>query len=85
MIDPTPELEEKVRLAFVQAEPKRVFRGCKVASEGSQMFVRIYCHCVGWEQLIPTPYQIFRFDAASGLLTPPSKNEDMHYSIPNYK
>jgi hypothetical protein len=85
MSDPTPEFEETVRLAFARVEPSRVFRGCKVASEGPEMIVRVYSHCTGWEKLIPTPYQVFRFDSASGVLTPPSKEQAVRYSVSNYK
>ena len=85
MTDPTPELEEKVRLAFVQSEPARVFRGCKVENRGAQVFVRVYSHRAGWEKLIPTPYQVFRFDPTLSVLTAPSKEEAARYSILNYK
>jgi len=62
-----------------------VFRGCKVAREGEQTFVRIYSHRVGSEKLTPTPYEVSRFDGARGILTKPSEEEAARYSIPNYK
>lgn len=85
MTEPTPEFEAKVRIAFSQIEPARAFHGCKVAIEEKQVFVRIYSRADHQKRLMPTPYQVFRFDPELGLLTPPNDEELKRYTIPNYK
>jgi hypothetical protein len=85
MTDPSPELQQRVSLSFAQQHPQRLFRGCKVAAVGEALVVRIYSHDAGFPNLIPTPYQIFRFDSDSGSLSPLSGEEAAPYTIPNYK
>jgi hypothetical protein len=47
--------------------------------------VRIYSHSVRCPQLIPTPYQIFRFDGTTGVLSALSSEDAQPYVIHNYK
>src|SRR5438874_397300 len=79
MTTPSPELEQQVRLSFCRLEPQRVFRSCKVAEDQRGMVVRIYSHGPGFLRVIPTPYQVFRFDSASGILSPLSGEDAAPY------
>jgi hypothetical protein len=85
MDEPSSEFEEKVRRAFAAVEPARAFIGCKIASEGDQMFVRVYSQRIDSKRVMPAPYQVFRFDPASGALTTATKEEAARYFISNYK
>ena len=85
MTDPAPELEQQVRLSFVREYPLRLFRGCKVAEVGRALVVRIYSHDAQSPNLMPTPYEVFRFDPYSGSLRLLSGEEAAPFTIPNYK
>lgn len=85
MNEPSPELQERVRTIFAQRESERVFRGCKVAEDGGTLVVRIYSHQARFQNVIPTPYHIFRFDPASDGLSLLSAEEAAPFTIANYK
>jgi len=85
MTDPSPELEQHVRASFAQIEPERVFRGCKVAEQAGAVIVRIYSHAKRFTNLMPTPYQVYRFNPPKGTLSALSREEAAPYVIPNYK
>jgi hypothetical protein len=83
--DPSPELELHLRQSFARIEPERVFRGCKVADRTGAVVVRIYSHAKRFPNLVPTPYQIYRFDVSAGSLTVLSAEEAAPYVVRNYK
>ena len=83
--EPSPELERHVRESFAQKEPERIFVHCKVAEQGGKVFVRIYSHHQRFPNLMPTPYQVFRFDAATSTLIELNDEEAAPYKIQNYK
>ena len=86
MKEPSPELEEQVRLSFSRQFPQRVFTGCKVAEAGSELVVRIYSRdSKGPPFVIPTPYEIFRFDPQTGDLGLLSGKDAAPFLIANYK
>ena len=85
MEDPTQDVESKIRMAFIRAEPTRHFCRCKIAGEGDRIFVRVYSQRRDSKPVMPVPYQVFRFDSVSGVLAPASKDEVAHYTIPSYK
>jgi hypothetical protein len=85
MTEPSLEFEKRVRLSFASVKPRRVFRGCKVAEQDGTTIVRIYSHDPQFPNLTPTPYQLFRFDVASGNLSPLSSEEAALFTIKNYK
>ncbi|MFO1482554.1 MAG: hypothetical protein U1F71_04235 [Verrucomicrobiaceae bacterium] len=85
MNEPSAELQERVRASFTQREPERVFRGCKVAEDGATLIVRIYSYRAQFPNIMPTPYQVYRFDPASDALTLLSAEEAAPYTIANYK
>ena len=85
MTDPSPELQQRVSLSFAQQHPQRLFRGCKVADVGGALVVRIYSHDARFPILMPTPYQVFRFDPDSGSLSLLSGEEAAPFTISNYK
>lgn len=85
MTDPSPDLEQRVSLSFAQHHPDRLFRSCKVADVGGACVVRIYSHSARAPNLKPTPYQIFRFDPDSGILSLLSGEEAAPFMIANYK
>jgi len=85
MIDPSPELQQRLGSSFARQHPQRLFRGCKVADVGGVLVVRIYSHDARFPNLIPTPYQIFRFDPDSGSLSVLSGEQAAPFTIANYK
>ncbi len=85
MTDPSPEFQQRVSLSFGQQHPQRVFRGCKVADVDGVLVVRIYYHDARFPHLMPTPYQVFRFDPDSGTLSLLSGEEAAPFVIANYK
>jgi hypothetical protein len=78
-------LQQRVSLSFGRQHPQRLFRGCKVADVGGVVAVRIYSNDVRFPHLIPTPYQVFRFDPNSDALSLLSGEEAAPFTIPNYK
>jgi len=85
MTDPSPELERIVEESYSRLEPKRVFRGCKVAEDESGIVVRIYSQSREHPPMWPTPFRIFRFDSATGALKALPAEEAARYKIENYK
>ena len=85
MTEPSPELEERVRLSFARLEPNRVFRGCEVAEQSGAVIVRIYSDQMGLPGGRPTPYQLFRFNSDTGDLSPLSSEDAAPFTIKNYK
>jgi hypothetical protein len=66
----------------MQREPERLFRKRKVAEDGGTLVVRIHSHRAQFPNLIPTPYQVYRFDPASCALTLLSTEEALPFTIP---
>jgi hypothetical protein len=85
MTDASPELQQRVSSSFAQQHPHRLFRGCKVADVDGALIVRIYSHDARYPNLMPTPYQVFRFDPDSGTLSLLSGDQAAPFTIPNYK
>ena len=85
MTEPSPELEQRVSLSFSQQHPQRLFRGCKVADVGGALVVRIYSHDARFPNLMPTPYQVLRFDPDSGSLSLLNGEQAAPFTITNYK
>jgi hypothetical protein len=83
--DPSPELEQQVRLSFSQLEPERIFRHCKVVGNENGILLRVYSHKARFPTLNPTPYWVYRFDPATGVLARLSDKEAEPFLIKNYK
>jgi hypothetical protein len=85
MNDPSPELEQQVRDSFARLEPEQVFCGCKIAETPEEVIVRIYSQGKGYTKIMPTPYQVYRFEPSTGNLRALSDEEAAPYVIQNYK
>ena len=85
MTEPTSDLRRKVEASYSQLEPTRVFQGCKVAQDEKGIVVRVYSQPRKRPGVLPMPYRIFRFDPASGTLSPLTDEEAAPYWIKNYK
>ena len=85
MTEPSPELEQRVRQAFARMHSERVFVDCKIAEDGGDIVVRLYSQRREEPKLMPTPYEVFRFDPIAGTLTPLTGADAAPYLIPQYK
>lgn len=85
MTEPSPELERQVEASYSRLEPDRLFQGCKVAEDEMGIVVRIYSQSRKRPGVLPPPYQIFRFDPATSILSTLTDEEAAPYRIRNYK
>ena len=85
MTDASPELEQQVRESFARFEQGRMFQGCKVAEDERGTVVRIYSQSTQSPRVLPTPYQIFRFDRSDGTLSLLTGDDAAPYVIKIYK
>jgi hypothetical protein len=61
----TRDLEEQLREAFSRAMPQREFGGHHVVQVEPSLVVRVFSQAKGRAPLLPSPYQVFVFDAES--------------------
>jgi hypothetical protein len=80
-LTPASSVEE----SYSRLEPQRVFQGCKIAEDERYIVVRIYSQSRVRPMVMPPPYRIYRFDPATGSLTPLTAGESTPYTIQNYK